>query len=87
MRVFYSFTDKAGDDYEVEAEVNPVDYNRIQIVNITGEGNVDLSMDDFDVDEQRDILWGAKKEAEELDKMESDDYDEDDDSDELESDY
>lgn len=86
MRVFYSYTDKAGDDYEVEAEVNPVDHNRIQIVNITGEGDVELSMDDFDTDEQRDILWKAKEEAEELDRMEEDDYNEDEDE-ELESDY
>lgn len=86
MRVYFTFQDKAGDEYEVEAEVNPVDHNRIQIVNITGAGNVELSMDDFDADEQRDILWNAKEEAEELDKESDDDYTDEEDE-ELESDY
>jgi hypothetical protein len=77
MRVNYSYTDNADDEYTIEAEVHPVDHNRIQIVTIKGDNNVELTMDEFEVEEQRDILWGAKQAAEELDKSEEPSYDDD----------
>lgn len=81
MLVTYDWTDGNGDNYTISAEVSPVDYNRVSIVNILTPDNVDVDFDDFDDDEKRDIRWGAKEAARELDKFDNDDDDEDDDDD------
>jgi hypothetical protein len=76
MRVQFQFSDKVG-EYDVTAEVNPINHNKIQIVTIRDENGIELSMDDFDVEEQRGILWEAKQEAEILDRMPDEDVEDD----------
>jgi hypothetical protein len=83
MRVTYSYSDSSG-EYQVTAEVNPLNHNRIQVVTIRDDNGIELSMDEFDPEEQKSILWLAKEEAEELDRSE-DPSDDDDDLEENES--
>lgn len=76
MRVSYTYSDTSG-EYQVSAEVNPLNHNRIQIITIRDDNGVELSMDDFEKAEQSDILWLAKKEAEDLDSSEEPKYEDD----------
>lgn len=80
MRVSYPYSDSSG-EYQITAEVNPLNFNRIQIITIRDDNGIELSMDDFEKDERSEILWLAKQEAEELDRSEeptyNDDFDDD----------
>lgn len=81
MRVTYDWTDEGGTEYTVDAEVHPVDRNRISIISITTVEGVDVDFDDFEDDEQMGIRWGAKEAALELDNIPDDDDEELDDDD------
>ncbi len=82
MRVDYTFVDKGDSEWDIEAEVHPINLQRIQILTIRGADGVELDLGDFDEEEQRDILWGAKNAAQELDSIEDDDEEESTDEDE-----
>lgn len=86
MRVSYSWTDNGGEEYDISAEVHPLDYNRMQIISITTSEGVDVDFHEFDDREQMGIRWEAKRAAQELDELDSDEEDEDDDDDEDRSD-
>lgn len=86
MRVSYSWVDDGGEEYNIDAEVHPLDRNRITIISIqTGEG-VDVDFHEFDDNEQMGIRWEAKRAAQELDDLDSDEEDDEDEDDEDRSD-
>jgi len=78
MRVSYEWTDAGGETYSVEAEVNPVDRNRITIISVTTDRGVEVDFNDYDDGEKKDIRWLAKEAAAELDKFDNEQEDEDD---------
>lgn len=87
MRVLYDWDDAAGDTYSVEAEVNPVDYNRVTIINVSTSDDVEVDFDDFDDSEKMQIRWGAKRAAQELDSSEDPLHDNEEDENNDESNY
>lgn len=81
MQVDYNWTDSGGEEYNIRAEVHPLDRNRITIIQVETADGVDVDFHDFDDEEQMSIRWGAKGAAAELDELDSDEDDDDEDDD------
>jgi len=84
MRVHYTYEDKSG-EYDIEAEVSPT--GKVNIVKIADEYGSLIDIEDFSDSEVAQIGYLAKEAADDLDRMPSDDYDDDLEDDELPLDY